>query len=276
MDLKIKIIVAIALLFLMPNTALAQQITEREISVSELFELAKENHPTLAIYKSNITIAQQHIEIVKDDQLPDASAGLKAYYLGDATIIEKDFSSTSTIAMPHFGNSFALDARQLIWKGGLVKNNIKVQVLQEELAELNYQYNEQNIKLLVLGYYLDLSKFINQKNVYVQNIRLAEQRLQTIKKFYNQGMVTRNDLIRGELQLSNLNLSLQVLENNRQILNKQLTTALGLPQETQIIPDGTPTAETIQVLMLESYMEDLQNHPAIAIGNDSWSNPEMP
>ena len=236
---------------------------ERKISVDELFELAKENHPNLAVSKADIDIARQGVEVAKNAQLPSFSTGLQAYYLGDAHIIDKDFSNSTRVDMPHFGNTFSVEASQLIWKGGLVKNGIKAQTLQEELMELNYQSNEQNIKLLVLGYYLDLYKLLNQKDVYQQNIQLAEQRIDNINKFFNEGMVTRNDVIRGELQLSNLNLALQVVENNRQILNKQLTTALGLPESTQIVPDETLLNDIPKALLMDDYRTFAQNHPSV-------------
>jgi len=249
--------------FLSISTMYAQQSQERKISVEELFELAKENHPNLAVSKADIEIARQGVEVAKNAQLPTVSAALQGYYLGDAHIIDKDFSNSTRVDMPHFGNTFSVDASQLIWKGGLVKNGIKAQSLKEELTELNYQSNEQNIKLLVLGYYLDLYKLLNQKSVYQQNIQLAEQRFENINKFYNQGMVTRNDVIRGELQLSNLKLALQVVENNRQILNKQLTTALGLSESTQIVPDETILSNVPKALLMDDYRAFAQNHPTV-------------
>lgn len=245
------------------STTYAQQSLKRKISVKELFELAKENHPNLAVSKAAIAIAKQSVEVAKNAQLPTLNSTLQGYYLGDILILDKDFSNSTRVDMPHFGNIFSVDASQLIWKGGLVKNGIKAQSLKEELTELNYKSNEQNIKLLVLGYYLDLYKILNQKTVFQQNIQLAEQRLQNINKFYNQGMVTRNDVIRGELQLSNLKLALQVVENNRQILNKQLTTALGLSESTQIVPDETLKSNVPKALLMDNYSAFAQNHPTV-------------
>ena len=250
-------------LFVFSQTIYAQQGQERTITIKELFELTKENHPNLKVSKTDIAIAKQDVEVAKNAQLPTLNAALQGYYLGDAHIIDKDFSNSTRVDMPHFGNTFSIDASQLIWKGGMVKNGIKAQSLKEELTELNYQSNEQSIKLLGLGYYLDLYQLLNQKSVYQQNIQLAEQRLQNINKFYNQGMVTRNDVIRGELQLSNLKLALQVVENNRQILNKQLTTALGLSENTQIVPDETILSNVPKALLMEDYRAFAQNHPTI-------------
>ncbi|MHA6697480.1 TolC family protein [Chryseobacterium sp. A321] len=241
----------------------AQVSSERVVSIEELFELTKENHPNLAVSKADIQIAKQAIEVAKMAKLPSANASLQAYYLADAHLIDRDFSNSTRIEMPHFGNTFSVDASQLIWKDGVIRNSIKSKELQAQLSELSYESNEQNIKLLVLGYYLDLYKLVNQKSVYEQNILLAQQRLDNINTFYKEGMVTRNDAIRGELQLSNLKLALEVVENNRQILNKQLTTALGLSDSVEILPDESMLQRLPQALNLTSYRESISSHPVV-------------
>lgn len=247
----------------------AQYNSQRKLSVTELFDLARANHPNLQVWKADVAAAKQSVEVAKVAQLPNITAGLQGYYIGDGLIIDKDFSNSTNVDMPHFGNTFSVDASELIWKGGTVRNSIRSQSLREELAELNYQNNEQAIKLLVLGYYLDLYKLLNQKVVYQQNIKLAEQRLENIKKFYNQGMVTRNDVIRGQLQISNLTLALQVLENNRQILNKQLTVALGLPETAEILPDESILQSIPQASLLDEYKSYVQQHPAVLMAEKS-------
>jgi len=253
----------VLLVFLTINTVNGQEVKERQISIDELFSLTKENYPSLAVSKADIQIAKQNVAVAKNALLPSVSTALQGYYLGDGLVIDKDFSDSKRIDMPHFGNTFSVDASQLIWKGGLVKNSIKTQSLREELAELNYETNEQSIKLLVLGYYLDLYKLINQKVVYEQNIKLAEQRLENINRFYKEGMVTRNDVIRGELQLSNLNLAFQVVENNQQIINKQLTATLGLDENTQIQPDKNILRQRHHVSSIADYKALAQNHPTL-------------
>lgn len=240
----------------------AQNDQKRTLTIEELFTLTQQNHPNLKVLQTDVVIAGQNVAMAKNARLPNLNLGIQGYYLGDALIIDKDFSASSRVDMPHFGNTFSVDATQLVWKGGTVKNEIKEQLLHEELSKLNYQSNEQNIKLLVLGYYLDLYKVVNQENVYLQNIQLAEQRLANINKFYAQGMVTRNDVIRGELQLSNLQLALQVVENNYQILNKELTTALELPESINIMPDGSLLNNIPSALQIADYKVLAEDHPA--------------
>jgi outer membrane protein len=250
-------------LFFSVSLVYSQESVQKKLTVEELFSLVIKNNPSLSVSKAGIEIAKQDVKVAENRQLPDLNFNVSALYIGDAAILDKNFSNVVTIDMPHFGNVFSVEATQLIWKGNVVRNTIQVKSLQEDLALLSYLSNEQNIKLLALGYYLDLYKLQNQAGVYRKNIALGQQRLQNINSFYNQGMVTRNDVIRGQLQISNLNLALQVIENNSQILNKQLTVALGLPEEIQIIADETVLTENSEVSLLEAYKNDVQNHPSI-------------
>ena len=247
----------------------AQKNLEKKITIAELFSLTLENNPSLSVSKANFKIAEQDVKVARNMQLPDLNISANALYIGDATILDKDFSNATKIDMPHFGNTFSLEATQLIWKGNIVRNTIQVKSLQEDLASLSHLSNEQNIKLLALGYYLDLYKLQNQADVYRQNIALAQQRIENINRFYEQGMVTRNDVIRGELQISNLNLTLQVIENNIQILNKQLTVAMGLPEETQIVADDSALREHPEIPLLEINQNDVQSHPSLLMARKS-------
>ena len=77
-------------------------------------------------------------------------------------------------------------------------------------------------------------------------------------------MVTRNEVIRGDLLLASLNQAVVTINNNIDILNNQLTVALGLPENEQIIPvDDTLQLDTT----LQDYgvykEEATTNHPLI-------------
>jgi Outer membrane protein len=72
--------------------------------------------------------------------------------------------------------------------------------------------------------------------VYRQNKVLAEQRLANVAKLYEEDMVTRNELIRAELQIKNIEQSILTLQNNHHILSNRLSYALNLPNNALIIP----------------------------------------
>lgn len=76
-------------------------------------------------------------------------------------------------------------------------------------------------------------------------------------------MITRNEVIRGELALQNIDQAILVVKNNIAILDYNLSIALGLPDDTSIIP-----TESITEKLLEgdkNYYFDLayQSHPQL-------------
>ncbi|KAA0130661.1 TolC family protein [Chryseobacterium sp. SN22] len=225
---------------LFPALFFAQEI--KQMTAGEAAELAVRNHQQLKVSAQNIDIARQSKNIVKLQKLPTITTSASQFYLGDAVAIDKDFSNSTNIPMPHYGSSYAVQATQLIFKGGLVNRSVELAGLREQLAELDLEKNKQDVKFLVISNYLDVYKILNQQEVFQNNKKLAQERLKNIQKFYQQGMVTRNEVIRSELAIKNLDQGILTLVNNRKILNYNLNLALGLPEDTEIVP-----VESLQV-----------------------------
>jgi outer membrane protein len=208
----------------------------KQMTAEEVAGLAVQNHQQLKVSAWNIDIARQNTTLVKLQKLPNITASTSQFYLGNAIAIDKDFSTSTNVPMPHYGSSYAVQATQLIFKGGLVNKSIELAGLREQLSELDLEKNTLDVKFLVISNYLDMYKTVNQQEVFRNNKKLAQERLKNIQKFYQQGMVTRNEVIRGELAIKNLDQGILTLSNNRKILNYNLNIALGLPSDTEIVP----------------------------------------
>lgn len=219
---------------LFPALFFSQEI--KQMTANEVAELAVKNHQQLKVSAQNIDIAKQNTNVVKLQKLPTITASTSQFYLGDAVAIDKDFSNSTNVPMPHYGSSYAVQATQLIFKGGLVNKSIELAGLREQLSELDLEKNKLDVKFLVISNYLDIYKILNQQEVFQNNKKLAQERLKNIQKFYQQGMVTRNEVIRGELAIKNLDQGILTLVNNKKILNYNLSIALGLPTDTEIFP----------------------------------------
>ncbi|SEM25845.1 Outer membrane protein TolC [Chryseobacterium taichungense] len=217
-----------------PALFFSQEI--KQMTANEVAELALQNHQQLKVSAQNIDIAKQNTNVVKLQKLPNITASTSQFYLGDAVVIDKDFSQSTNVQIPHYGSTYGVQATQLIFKGGLVNKSIELAGLREQLSELDLEKNKQDIKFLVISNYLDVYKILNQQQVFESNKKLAQERLKNIQKFYQQGMVTRNEVIRGELAIKNLDQGILTLVNNRKILNYNLNIALGLPADTEILP----------------------------------------
>src|SRR5690606_32509388 len=108
-------------LFFSGSLVYAQEPVQKKITIENLFLLVVENNPSLSVSKADINIAEQDVKVAENMRLPDVNFNANALYIGDATILDKDFSNATKVDMPHFGNTFSLEATQLIWKGGAIR-----------------------------------------------------------------------------------------------------------------------------------------------------------
>lgn len=244
------------------STAIGQ--TETKLTIDEVFELTMHNNQALKLTRGTVESAAEKEKSVRQSQLPNINLSLSAFYLGNATIYDKDLSNRTTVDMPHIGNSLIVQANQIIYRGGAISNSIEIASLQKQIAELDLEKNRQGIKLLASGYYLEILRWQHQKTVFESNIELSAIRLHNIEKMYEQGLVTNNDVIRTKLLISNLEQTLLQVNNTLKILNTQLVVACGLTPGTIIKPDEALLASIPQSSNIENYMDiALQNHTDI-------------
>lgn len=254
-----------AVMLLYGSLIAAQEV--KSMTADEVMTLALQNHQQLKLSEKNIYISKQQTEVTKLQKLPTITASTSQFYLGNALIIDKDFSNSTNVSMPHYGSSYGVQASQLIFKGGMVKKSIEMAGLREQLAALDLEKNQQDVKFLVLSNYLDVYKLKNQEQIFQNNKKLAQERLKNIRKFNQQGMVTRNEVIRGELAIKNLDQGLLTLSNNKKILNYNLDVALGLPQNTEINPTESFEGKEL-VKGTDYYIEQAyQNNPQLKSAN---------
>lgn len=263
---------AILILFLLSFSLSlsAQDGPKKVIQIEEIIRLTEQNFKALKVGRLGIDMAAQRVEIAKLQRLPNASASIAGGYLGNATILDPNFSNAKTVSLPHFSNSFALQASQVLFKGNAINNTIASATLQEQIAAIGFEDNVMAAKLLVTGNYLDIFRLYNQRKVYEKNLSLALLRLEQIKKLHSQGMVTKNDVIRTELQISNIRMAITVLDNNYLIINRQLTAVTGLDESTVIIPDTSILDNRLILKGSNEYRNIAQNMaPSIRVANSN-------
>lgn len=239
------------ILILLTHSVFAQSQEGRIISIDSVFSLLERNSTQLKMSKEIVETTEQAVSVVKNNLLPSVDINLSALYLGDGTISDRNFSNSQNAPIPHFGNNFSLEASYLVFSGGAVSNSISKSELESQVANLAYKKNLSDMRFLVAGYYLDLYKLQNQRQVFLKNIEQTELMIKQINAKQNEGMALLNDLNRYKLMLQNLRLDIIEIENNINIINQHLVITLGLPKETHILVDTT-----IQNLKLVSYSQE--------------------
>ena len=234
---------------------------KRTITVGQLFELVESNSKTLQTQKTSVEFASKGIEAAKSQRLPDINTSLCVSYNGNVLITDRDFGDANGYSVPHFGNSFALEAQQVVYAGGAIDAGIRMAMLQKEQAIASEQQTREQQRFLVLAQYLDLFKIGNRMQVYEKNIELTAHLIEDIKAKHEEGMALRNDVTRYELQMEDLRLGLRKLQDQRAILNYQLCNTLGLAQETEIVP--AVEYDTTNTSLSNWQSEALSNSPLL-------------
>ena len=231
-------------MLVVPAVIAAKAQSERRMTVDDLFQLVESNSKTLQETKISVEFAQKGIEAARAQRLPDVNATLSASYNGNVVVMDRDFTNANGYSSPHFGNSFALEAQQVVYAGGAIDAGIRMAELQRDMAAVGQRQSSNAQRFLALGQYLDLYKIQNRMQVMQQNIELTTRLIDDIRAKHEQGMALKNDVTRYELQMENLRLALRKLQDQQVVLNHQLCNTLGLTDIT-ILPDTTIVAQAL-------------------------------
>lgn len=209
--------------------------TQRSMTIGELFGLVETGSKTLRMQKTGVEVAIRGIEEARSRRLPDINASLAASYNGNVLMTDRDFGNARGLSQPHFGNSFALEAQQVIYAGGAISSGIRLAELQRAQSENAVEMTRNQMRFIALGQYLELLKLENGIKVYDSNIALTEKIIADIKSRQAQGMALKNDVTRYELQMESLKLGKRRLEDQKSIMNHQLCNTIGL-ENTIVVP----------------------------------------
>lgn len=213
----------------------------------ELFQLADRQNPDIGVADAKIAVAAQSESVAKNALLPQVTASLTLSYLGDGTILDRDFGNAMRDALPHFSNSLGVELYQPIFTGGAVSSGIRAAEKGTQLAENDRIITVNSVRMAIVTDYLELAKHRNLLKVYDENIDLVKELIEDMRTKHAEGVALRNDITRYELRLSSLQYDKLATENAIRIFNNNLVTLLGLDPETEIIPnieaDGNVVAE---------------------------------
>ena len=230
------------------------------LSIDEMFHLADENSKQLRPLVNSQHEAEQNVSVARSQRLPEINVDVSFSYLGNGFITDRNFTHFELAPMPHYGNNFAIEASQVIYAGGAIEHAIDMAELQCDMARLQVDEKRSAIHFLLVGFYLELYKCRNLSLVLEENINRTREVLKEMQVREDEGIVLHNDITRYELLLSNLELSLTQINNTLSILNRNLTTSLGLDESIVILPDTTILHRSIPGSRCEHWINDAKEN----------------
>jgi len=208
------------------------------LSLEEIFDAAEANSVQLRPSFTAEEEARREISVARSQRLPDISASLSLSYIGDGFTTRRNFSDYQKAEIPHFGEGFGINISQPVYTGGAITSAIRLAELKSTAARYATDFQRDNIRFQLAGFYLDIYKYSNLRRVVENNIAQARRVLDEMHARYEQGMALRNDITRYELLVSDLELELVRINNTIDILNRNLVTTAGMPENTVVEPDS--------------------------------------
>lgn len=212
----------------------------KALSLRDAVAMGIQNSKALKLAAHEIEQALAQIEQAKDASLPSAEISLGYNH---ALMLSQSFSLPAAngndpqkLNLP-FDNTLyqsTLSISQPIFAGNRFHYARQSADLLLQISKLNADADKDEVVFTIIQSYINYYKLRQNQKILAQNLEDIENKLVEIKKFEGQGLATKNDVLRFELEKSNMKLSAIELDNNRKIVNYNLNILLGLPDSTVI------------------------------------------
>ena len=227
---KLSVIAATLLLTAPAATVSAQN--NQNLTLNEAVQASLQNSKQLKLSKAKVDEAVANYKETWDNKLPDFKVSGSFMMLTSPTI-SGDLTKSSKGGFPTVNKvSYAMANASLpLFSGLRLKYGVESAKYLETAAKLNAQNT--------INAYSNLYKAMKTVELLKENLKQQDQRVTDFTNLESNGLIARNDLLKAQLQKSNVELSLLEAESNYKIACINMDLMLGLNEETMIIPDST-------------------------------------
>ncbi|MEP7141513.1 MAG: TolC family protein [Ferruginibacter sp.] len=236
------------------QTLMAQDT--RKITLKEAIGLSLTNSHLLKNNKAKIDEATAAVREANERKLPDFSVSASYLYLPvQPNINLKSDSAGKGGSSPKVSQAmYAIANVSLpVYTGGKLKYGIESAKYLEQAARLDADDNQEAVILNTISAFSNLYKSGATVNLVKENLEQSNQRVKDFSNLEKNGLLARNDLLKVELQSSNIELALLDAENNWKLASVNMALMLGLPEQTLLNPDSASLKQTNDVKTIEEY-----------------------
>lgn len=254
---------SILLLSVFSSCVLAQekQGNQYSLSLKEAISMARQNNKTVQVAGLEEKAALADYDDAKDGVLPAIKIGGSYQRYSKATLYEHGFSESTQVSRQPSPDGANLGANVAfnLYSGGKTNAIIEESSYRKALAAVNFKDQMGNIGFQAAVQYLDLVRLYHFRNLIEDQKKRAETRLKHITSFYNNQRVTKSDLLRAELTLSNVLLNKTQNENDIAIVSKKLGILLNIPDAAALHPTDSLLSGNINEIALSEINSDAKD-----------------
>ncbi|MEO8820582.1 MAG: TolC family protein, partial [Ginsengibacter sp.] len=255
----------IAVLFLIMNlfsfNAKGQEV--KKLSMQETINLSLKNSHILQASSARIEQAQAAVKQATNYRLPSANISGSYLYLANPSysLKLKTQGGGSTDTSGHGGGLPKISQAMYgifnvslpIYTGGKIKYGIESAKYLEQAISLDAEHNIEGVILNSIQAYINLYKAAATRDVVKENLLQSKKRDSVLSRLEENGLLARNDLLKSELQTSNIELSLLDAESNLKMASVNMDLMIGYPEATILQPDTTSFSKGISLKTIDEY-----------------------
>jgi len=137
-----------------------------------------------------------------------------------------------------------------------VWNGYRMAQYGEQAAVLNYRNTQQELTFQVEEAYWNIVKAQKLTEIAEQSIKQAEAHIRDVENMFRVGLLTRNEVLRAKLQLSNVRSLKIASQKARQLVAARFCSLIGVPLDTPIQLMDSLTYEPPEELTLEQVQQE--------------------
>ena len=256
MNHKLKLIAtAFSMLMFFTATKLQGQET-RKITLQEAIDLSISNSHLLKNNSAKIDEAVAAVKEANEKKLPDFSISGSWLYLPITPNISlKTNSNNGGGSNPSVSQAMytSTGISMPLFTAGRLDYGIESAKYLEKAARLNADENKEAVVFNSISAFGNLYKARAAVELVKEYLEQSNKRVQDFSNLEKNGLLARNDLLKAELQSSNIELTLLDVENNLQLASVNMALMLGLPEKTILIPDSASLIKAIKAKSFEEY-----------------------
>ena len=235
-----KFLFSTIIIFTLINSACFAQ-AERNLTVEECIDIGLKNSRSLHSSAMNVYLTAAKLKEANAARLPSLRFGGSYTRLSEVdpfTIsvpLPPPSPSEFTIS-PSIMDSYnlMLTLQQPIFTGFGLSNASKMAEYNAKASQFDYNRDKTELIYYIKTAYWNLYRAIKSQAVVQENVKMMESHLTDIQNFYDQGMVTNDELLKVQVQLSNSRLLLLEAEDAVRMSELNLNNIMGLSLTSKI------------------------------------------
>ncbi len=231
------------------------------LKLSDCIHQATEKNPSLEISRAKVRAAEARYSEVNASLLPQIK------FLGRVTELSSvpEFSLTlpppinKRTLFPSITESYAMrfTLQQPLFMGLKLIKNKEMADFNADASKEDYSRERSELILNIISTYWNLYSAKRIEEALKQSVEQMNEHLKDVKSLFQQGMATDAEVMKVQVQLSDVKVRHIESKNSIRIASMLLNSLIGQPLETEIEPIETPELQNESIHKYD--LEDLKN-----------------